>query len=103
MCTLFNVTGKTIAHEFAHYRWGVFEEYSPDFKVQYYNDSRNEAKPVTCSSSITGKWIVPGKNLTTCDPKTSSPPCIFMPDEPSEEGASIMGYHKLDKVIISTI
>ncbi|XP_064629618.1 calcium-activated chloride channel regulator 4A-like isoform X2 [Lineus longissimus] len=45
--------GKTLVHEWGHFRWGLFDEYS--IAKRYYIDEKREYQPTQCHISIPGK------------------------------------------------
>ncbi|XP_055717603.1 calcium-activated chloride channel regulator 1-like [Salvelinus fontinalis] len=82
--------GKVFVHEWAHLRWGVFDEYNEE-KPFYLSGSIIEA--TRCTINITGKYINKRdqKDCTT-DPATGlyTEDCVFYPDTQQKTSASIM-------------
>ncbi|XP_071200536.1 calcium-activated chloride channel regulator 1-like [Salvelinus alpinus] len=82
--------GKVFVHEWAHLRWGVFDEYNEE-KPFYLSGSIIEA--TRCTINITGKYIHKRdqKDCTT-DPVTGlyTEDCVFYPDTQQTTSASIM-------------
>ncbi|PIK53135.1 putative epithelial chloride channel protein-like [Apostichopus japonicus] len=60
---------KVLAHEWAHYRWGVFDEYPQPGEQHFYDSSSGQVEAVRCTKSITG-------TLATLDGEA----CIVPPD-----------------------
>nr|XP_042707445.1 calcium-activated chloride channel regulator 1-like [Chrysemys picta bellii] len=101
--TLYNIYGsraKVFVHEWAHLRWGVFDEYNNDapFYVSV-NSGKASVEATRCSADITGKYIVQsctGNNCMTreCDydqqTKLYEAGCKFVPEKTQNAPASIM-------------
>ncbi|XP_036612520.1 calcium-activated chloride channel regulator 1-like [Trichosurus vulpecula] len=97
--------GKILVHEWAHLRWGVFEEYNEEERF-YQSEGKN--LPVKCSEAITGinrVYACSGGScsLRTCriDSKTGklNEDCLFIPDKVQTEKASIMFMQSIDSVV----
>ncbi|CAB1323940.1 unnamed protein product [Coregonus sp. 'balchen'] len=90
--------GKVFVHEWAHLRWGVFDEYNEE-KPFYTSGSSIEA--TRCTINITGKSINKNdQNSCTTDPVTGlyTKDCVFYPDMHQTTSASIMYNQGLDAV-----
>ncbi|XP_050016161.1 calcium-activated chloride channel regulator 1 [Alexandromys fortis] len=97
---------RAFLHEWAHLRWGVFDEYNNEEKF-YLSKGKTEA--VRCSAAITGKnvvrWCQGGScvNKGTCriDKVTGlyGKDCVFLPDKQQVEKASIMYSQTIDSVV----
>ncbi|XP_051962568.1 calcium-activated chloride channel regulator 4A-like [Xyrauchen texanus] len=91
--------GRVFVHEWAHLRWGVFDEYSEEnpFYLSYghYDATR-------CSKDITGVFYdkTTGSNSCSIDPQTSLPTkdCQFVPNKEQNTNSSIMYIQSLDSV-----
>ncbi|XP_011353888.1 calcium-activated chloride channel regulator 1 [Pteropus vampyrus] len=97
--------GRAFVHEWAHLRWGVFDEYNNDQKF-YLSNGKNKA--VRCSAAITGKNAVNkcqgGSCVTTpCRPNRATglygKECEFIPDKEQMEKASIMFSQSINSVV----
>ncbi|XP_036112097.1 calcium-activated chloride channel regulator 1 [Molossus molossus] len=97
--------GRIFVHEWAHLRWGVFNEYNKDQKF-YLSNGRNEA--VRCSAAITGRNVVKKCQGGSCitrpcrvDKLTGlfAKECEFLPDDRQTEKASIMFSPGVDSVV----
>ncbi|XP_051717358.1 LOW QUALITY PROTEIN: calcium-activated chloride channel regulator 3A-1-like [Ctenopharyngodon idella] len=88
--------GKVLVHEWAHLRWGVYEEYS-ETKPFYSSNVRIEA--TRCSKNIEGQFYDESR-LCHLDPKTLLPTkgCKFYPNKYQNAGSSIMFLPSLDSV-----
>ncbi|XP_049731939.1 calcium-activated chloride channel regulator 1 [Elephas maximus indicus] len=97
--------GRAFVHEWAHLRWGVFNEYNNDQKF-YLSNGKNKA--VKCSGAITGKNLVNKCQGGSCITKACrsdrvtgqyEKECEFIPDEQQTEKASIMFAQSIDSVV----
>ncbi|XP_065410258.1 calcium-activated chloride channel regulator 1-like [Chrysemys picta bellii] len=109
---LYNIYGsraKVFVHEWAHLRWGVFDEYNNDapFYVSV-NSGKASVEATRCSADITGKYIVQsctGNNCMTreCDydqqTKLYEAGCKFVPEKTQNVPASIMYMQSLPSVV----
>uniref|UniRef100_A0A4W4HNJ6 Chloride channel accessory 1 n=1 Tax=Electrophorus electricus TaxID=8005 RepID=A0A4W4HNJ6_ELEEL len=91
--------GKVFVHEWAHLRWGVYDEYNN--KKPFYND--NGIQPTRCTSEVTGKWYELNNGFTqSChiSAETGLPTeeCEFFPDKLQNAKASIMYMQIIDSV-----
>ncbi|XP_042135984.1 calcium-activated chloride channel regulator 1 isoform X2 [Peromyscus maniculatus bairdii] len=97
---------KAFVHEWAHFQWGVFDEYNNEEKF-YTSKGRTEA--VRCSAAISGKNVVRWCQGGSCvdkgkckkDPLTGlyKKDCVFIPDKQQSEKASIMYDQTIDSVV----
>ncbi|XP_021545829.1 calcium-activated chloride channel regulator 1 [Neomonachus schauinslandi] len=96
---------RVFVHEWAHLRWGVYDEYSNNEKFYLFN-GRREA--VRCSTGITGKYGVQhcqGGSCTTrpCRIDTATglykEGCEFLPSRYQTEKASIMFSPSIGSVV----
>ncbi|KAM7162904.1 calcium-activated chloride channel regulator 1-like [Macrochelys suwanniensis] len=109
---LYNIYGsraKVFVHEWAHLRWGVFDEYNNDapFYVSV-NSGEASVEATRCSASVTGKYIVQsctGNSCTTRECKYDAQTklyeagCKFVPDKTQNAPASIMYMQSLPSVV----
>ncbi|XP_043115262.1 calcium-activated chloride channel regulator 3A-1-like [Puntigrus tetrazona] len=85
--------GKVLLHEWAHLRWGVYDEYGQE-KLFYYSNHHIEA--TRCNKSIEGQYyeVTAGRFLQPCriDQKTSLPTekCMFFPNINQTTDISLM-------------
>ncbi|KAK2881350.1 hypothetical protein QQF64_008339 [Cirrhinus molitorella] len=90
--------GRVLVHEWAHLRWGVYDEYSEE-KPFYYSNGNIEA--TRCSKNIKGQFHE-DNSATPChtDPQTSLPTkdCKFFPNKYQNTRSSIMFLPSLDSV-----
>ncbi|KAK1785902.1 hypothetical protein P4O66_017545 [Electrophorus voltai] len=91
--------GRVFVHEWAHLRWGVYDECNN--KKPFYND--NGIQPTRCTSEVTGKWYELNNGFTqSChiSAETGLPTeeCEFFPDKLQNAKASIMYMQIIDSV-----
>ncbi|KAM5256802.1 calcium-activated chloride channel regulator 2-like [Ctenodactylus gundi] len=92
--------GRAFAHEWAHLRWGVFDEYNKD--RPFYINGLNQVEATRCSSDITGifvceKGICPQENCIIS--KLYEDRCIFVYNSTQNATASIMFMQSLSSVV----
>uniref|UniRef100_A0A8C1MVG8 VWFA domain-containing protein n=1 Tax=Cyprinus carpio TaxID=7962 RepID=A0A8C1MVG8_CYPCA len=98
---LYGLRGRVFVHEWAHLRWGVYDEYNKE-KPFYHSNGRIEA--TRCSKNIEGQFyeVTAGGSLQPChiDPQTSLPTdkCKFFPDRNQNTNSSLMSLPSLDSV-----
>ncbi|RXN38053.1 epithelial chloride channel -like protein [Labeo rohita] len=96
---LYGLKGKVFVHEWAHLRWGVFDE-TNDKEPFYISNRRVEA--TRCSKDIKGQLheVTAGGSLQRCsmDPQTSLPTekCKFFPNKNQNTNSSLMFLSSLD-------
>nr|XP_021328580.1 epithelial chloride channel protein-like isoform X2 [Danio rerio] len=97
----YGLRGKVFVHEWAHLRWGVYDETNEN-KAFYYSNGRIEA--TRCSKNIEGQYfsVSDGGSLQTCqiDPITLLPDktCKFFPNKNQNTDISLMFLPSLDSV-----
>ncbi|GAB1288210.1 Chloride channel accessory 4B [Apodemus speciosus] len=98
-------SGKLFVHEWAHLRWGVFDEYNED--QPFYSASSKKIEATRCTTGITGVNRVQtcqGGSCITRRCRTNSTTklyekdCQFFPDKVQSEKASIMFMQSIDSV-----
>ncbi|XP_002731080.1 calcium-activated chloride channel regulator 4A-like [Saccoglossus kowalevskii] len=98
-------SGKVIVHEWAHLRWGVYDEYPEEEYDHFYYDENGNVQPTRCSEAVTGKSLNISDNYKECntDPSSGVMPstgCRFFPDlDNNEATASYMYANYLDSVV----
>ncbi|XP_007944388.1 calcium-activated chloride channel regulator 1 [Orycteropus afer afer] len=97
--------GRAFVHEWAHLRWGLFNEYNNDQKF-YLSNGKNKA--VMCSGAFTGKSVTKKCQGGSCITKACRPDrvtgqyekeCQFVLDKVQTEKASIMFAQSVDSVV----
>ncbi|XP_042627614.1 calcium-activated chloride channel regulator 3A-1-like [Cyprinus carpio] len=100
---LYGLRGRVFVHEWAHLRWGVYDEYNKE-KPFYHSNGRIEA--TRCSKNIEGQFyeVTAGGSLQPChiDPQTSLPTdkCKFFPDRNQNTNSSLMSLPSLDSCLV---
>ncbi|XP_052433056.1 calcium-activated chloride channel regulator 1 [Carassius gibelio] len=98
---LYGPKGRVFVHEWAHLRWGVYDEFNGQ-KPFYHSNGRIEA--TRCSKNIGGQFyeVTAGGSLQQChiDPASSLPTkgCMFFPNRNQITNSSIMFLPGLDPV-----
>nr|XP_034979595.1 calcium-activated chloride channel regulator 1-like [Zootoca vivipara] len=94
--------GRVFVHEWAHLRWGVFDEYNND--APFYTTGIKQAEATRCSAGVTGQYIFPISPGKTRKCKVESRTqlyeagCQFIPDKTQTAQASIMYMQSLSSV-----
>ncbi|XP_015674488.1 calcium-activated chloride channel regulator 1, partial [Protobothrops mucrosquamatus] len=95
--------GRVFVHEWAHLRWGVFDEYNYDAPF-YVTNKKVEA--TRCSASVTGVYIFPTGpgNYRACNfqerTQMYEPGCQFVPHKSQSTPVSIMYMQSLPSVTL---
>ncbi|XP_061042355.1 calcium-activated chloride channel regulator 4-like [Eubalaena glacialis] len=101
----FGPSGRLFVHEWAHLRWGVFDEYNDD--EPFYSAKSKKIEATRCSRGITGinrVYKCQGNSCVTSrckiDSKTKlyQKDCQFFPDKYQTEKTSIMFMQGIDSV-----
>uniref|UniRef100_H0XAM7 Chloride channel accessory 4 n=1 Tax=Otolemur garnettii TaxID=30611 RepID=H0XAM7_OTOGA len=98
-------SGRLFVHEWAHLRWGVFDEYNED--QPFYSSESKKIEATRCSTGISGKNRVYSCQGGSCytrqcridsTTKLYEKDCQFFPDKVQTEKASIMFMQSIDSV-----
>ncbi|XP_028643958.1 calcium-activated chloride channel regulator 3A-1-like [Grammomys surdaster] len=98
--------GRVFVHEWAHLRWGVFDEYNMD--RPFYVSGKKTMEATRCSTDIIGTKVVHECQKNSCvtracrrDRRTGlyEPKCIFIPDKFQTSRTSIMFMQNLNSVV----
>uniref|UniRef100_A0A8C6AZ38 Calcium-activated chloride channel regulator 1 n=1 Tax=Monodon monoceros TaxID=40151 RepID=A0A8C6AZ38_MONMO len=101
----FGPSSRLFVHEWAHHRWGVFDEYNDD--EPFYSANTKKIEATRCSTGITGinrVYKCQGNSCVTKRCKTDSKTnlyekdCQFFPDTYQTEKTSIMFMQGIDSV-----
>ncbi|XP_006190220.1 calcium-activated chloride channel regulator 2 [Camelus ferus] len=92
--------GRVFVHEWAHLRWGVFDEYNSE--KPFYINGQNQVKVTRCSSDITGIFVCekgpcPQENCIIS--KLFKEGCMFIYNSTQNATASIMFMQSLSSVV----
>uniref|UniRef100_A0A8D0DVG9 Calcium-activated chloride channel N-terminal domain-containing protein n=1 Tax=Salvator merianae TaxID=96440 RepID=A0A8D0DVG9_SALMN len=99
--------GRIFVREWAHLRWGVFDEYN--MNVSFYATGPQKAESTRCSADISGQYIFPLSTGETRPCKFErrtglyEPGCQFIPDKVQTASASIMYMQSLPSVSINQV
>ncbi|XP_021052509.1 calcium-activated chloride channel regulator 2 isoform X2 [Mus pahari] len=96
----YGARGRVFVHEWAHLRWGVFDEYNND--KPFYVNGRNEIQVTRCSSDITGvfvceKGLCPHEDCIIS--KLFREGCTFLYNSTQNATGSIMFMQSLPSVV----
>ncbi|XP_046578627.1 calcium-activated chloride channel regulator 1-like [Haliotis rubra] len=87
--------GRAFVHEFAHLRYGVFDEYGypPDYPTWYLDG--DVIRPTGCTTEIDGSFM---QSYKPCDPRHNTKGCVFMATSNGNSNASVMYMPYLDSI-----
>ncbi|KAG1652459.1 Calcium-activated chloride channel regulator 4 [Nymphon striatum] len=86
--------GRQLVHEWAHFRYGVFDEYGGvknKMYAQFYIDG-DDYRPVTCGENVPGYFEKKDGSNCTLDEDFKNGDCIFIPDESTAKITSSIMY-----------
>ncbi|XP_069823726.1 calcium-activated chloride channel regulator 3A-1-like [Dendropsophus ebraccatus] len=95
--------GKVFLHEWAHLRWGVFDEYN--YAEPFFVSVDNKIKATRCSSEMGGMYICKKRSCSDgeciIDPQTGNleEGCMFLVNNTQEVSSSIMYMQSLPSVV----
>ncbi|XP_021513696.1 calcium-activated chloride channel regulator 2 isoform X1 [Meriones unguiculatus] len=92
--------GRVFVHEWAHLRWGVFDEYNND--KPFYINGRHEIQATRCSSDITGVFVCENGFCSPEDCIVSNflrEGCTFLYNSQQNATGSIMFMQSLPSVV----
>ncbi|XP_075038540.1 calcium-activated chloride channel regulator 1-like isoform X2 [Mixophyes fleayi] len=95
--------GRVFVHEWAHFRWGVFDEYS--YGVPFFVSTDNKIKATRCSSELAGMYICKKRSCSDgeciIDPQTGNleEGCMFLANSTQKVKTSIMYMQALSSVV----
>ncbi|XP_075688314.1 calcium-activated chloride channel regulator 2-like [Rhinoderma darwinii] len=95
--------GKVFLHEWAHFQWGVFDEYN--YEEPFFVSVDNKIKATRCSSDMVGMYICKKRFCSDgeciIDPQTGSleEGCMFLVDSTQKVKSSIMYMQSLSSVV----
>ncbi|XP_004639373.1 calcium-activated chloride channel regulator 4 [Octodon degus] len=99
-------SGRLLVHEWAHLRWGVFDEYNED--EPFYSAKSKKIEATRCSAGISGTNSIHTCQGGSCvtrrcriDPTTKlyEKGCQFFPNKDQKEKTSIMFMQSIDSVV----
>ncbi|XP_069824087.1 calcium-activated chloride channel regulator 3A-1-like [Dendropsophus ebraccatus] len=97
LSSVYGPPGRTFVHEWAHLRWGVFDEYNTE--IPYYISGELKVEATRCSVSLKGSDVIEECQEDSCsfrdcniDPYTGlyEQGCLFLPEKVQNVQESIM-------------
>ncbi|KFR03734.1 Epithelial chloride channel protein, partial [Opisthocomus hoazin] len=99
--------GRVFVHEWAHFRWGVFDEYNSD--VPFYlsrNSEETTVEATSCPAGVTGVPVFQDCSGDKCelrpckhDGQLYEKGCVFIPDIPQSISCSVMHLSHIPSVV----
>ncbi|XP_007424185.1 calcium-activated chloride channel regulator 1-like isoform X1 [Python bivittatus] len=102
LLSIYGPRGRVLVHEWAHLRWGVFDEYNYD--APFYDAGQGKFEATRCSADVTGKYIFPTgqgeyrKCKYVKGTKLYESGCLFVPEKIQSTPVSIMYSQSLPSV-----
>ncbi|KAM9324776.1 calcium-activated chloride channel regulator 1-like [Gastrophryne carolinensis] len=104
LIAIYGPRGRVFVHEWAHYRWGVYDEYNTE--VPYYISNKPAIESTRCPAELTGVYRKENCNGNgdecACNPDPDTglygKSCVFLPDKNQASPASIMYLQALNEV-----
>uniref|UniRef100_G1KPH6 VWFA domain-containing protein n=1 Tax=Anolis carolinensis TaxID=28377 RepID=G1KPH6_ANOCA len=99
---IYGPRGRVLVHEWAHLRWGVFDEYSND--APFYSTGANKSEATRCAAGITGQYRFQTGTAETRNCRIQrqtelyEPGCLFIPHIKQTSPVSIMFMQSLPSV-----
>ncbi|KAM8999852.1 calcium-activated chloride channel regulator 2 isoform 2-T2 [Sarcophilus harrisii] len=100
LTAIYGSRGRVFVHEWAHLRWGVFDEYNNE--KPFYMAGHNQVKVTRCSSDLTGIFVC---EKNTCTQENCiihnlfKEGCMFIHNNTQNATASIMYMQSLSSVV----
>ncbi|XP_053325157.1 calcium-activated chloride channel regulator 1-like [Spea bombifrons] len=103
LISVYGPRGKVFVHEWAHLRWGVYDEYS--YNAPFFVSVENKIRATRCSSELSGMYVC---KETSCsdgdcliDPQTGNlaEGCMFLVNSTQKSKASIMYMQAISSVV----
>ncbi|KAK7074119.1 hypothetical protein SK128_005401 [Halocaridina rubra] len=103
---IYGPPGKLLVHEWAHLRWGVFDEYGEPGTPfpPFYIGEDLEVRSSSCPNTLRG-WLMSeaGEQCQADDRGLPDAQCHFYPASKENSNASLMGLYFLDSVTDDTL
>ncbi|NXT77474.1 CLCA1 regulator, partial [Zapornia atra] len=103
--TVYGDKGRAFVHEWAHFRWGVFDEYSVN-EPFYMSRKYGMIKATSCPDSVTGQAVFEGCSGDKCEKRNCSrhgqlyeKGCKFIPDRQQNVPSSVMYAQDMSSVV----
>ncbi|KAM9543913.1 calcium-activated chloride channel regulator 4 isoform 2-T2 [Guaruba guarouba] len=95
LTNVYGEKGRVFVHEWTHFRWGVFDEYSRD--VPFYVSEKATIEATSCPAGVTGIPVFQDCRGDICKPRSCrydgqlyEKGCVFIPDIHQNISCSIM-------------
>ncbi|KFV89919.1 Epithelial chloride channel protein, partial [Eurypyga helias] len=107
LINVYGEKGRVFVHEWAHYRWGVFDEYSNDMPFHVSRNSEGASIEATsCPAGVAGIPVFPDCLRDTCETRSCrydgqlyEKGCIFIPDIRQNISCSVMHMQYMPSVV----
>ncbi|KAM6199619.1 calcium-activated chloride channel regulator 1-like [Sarcoramphus papa] len=107
LTNVYGEKGRVFVHEWAHFRWGVFDEYSSDMPFYVSRNSEGASVEATsCPAGVTGIPVFQDCSRDTCEPRSCrydgqlyEKGCVFIPDILQNISCSIMYLQYIPSVV----
>ncbi|XP_068095977.1 calcium-activated chloride channel regulator 3A-1-like [Hyperolius riggenbachi] len=100
---IYGPRGRVFVHEWAHFRWGVFDEYS--YEKPFYVSDDGKIKTTRCSSELAGMYVCKESSCSDgeclIDQQTGNlkEGCMFLANSTQDVKTSVMYMQALDSVV----
>ncbi|KAM6415078.1 calcium-activated chloride channel regulator 1-like [Rhynochetos jubatus] len=107
LINVYGEKGRVFVHEWAHFRWGVFDEYSSDTPFYVSRNSEGASIEATsCPAGVIGVPVFPDCLRDTCEARSCrydgqlyEKGCIFVPDIRQNLSCSVMHLQYMSSVV----
>ncbi|NXS39147.1 CLCA1 regulator, partial [Balaeniceps rex] len=107
LAKVYEEKGRVFVHEWAHYRWGVFDEHSRDTPFYVSRNSKGTSIEATsCPAGMAGIPVFPDCSEDQCKPRSCrydgqlyEKGCIFIPDIRQNISCSVMHSQYIPSVV----
>ncbi|NWX42561.1 CLCA1 regulator, partial [Steatornis caripensis] len=107
LTNVYGEKGRVFVHEWAHFRWGVFDEYNSNVPFYVSRNSEDASVKVTsCAAGVTGTAVFQDCSGDKCEPRTCrydgqlyEKGCIFIPDIRQNLSYSVMYLQYIPSVV----
>ncbi|MEE6494590.1 hypothetical protein FKM82_001801 [Ascaphus truei] len=104
LLSVYGSRGRVFVHEWAHLRWGVFDEYN--YEIPFFVSIKNKIKATRCSAELSGMYVCKRRSCSdgdcVIDPQTGNlqEGCMFLVNNTTQKAkASIMYMQGLSSVV----
>nr|XP_033771692.1 calcium-activated chloride channel regulator 2-like [Geotrypetes seraphini]XP_033771693.1 calcium-activated chloride channel regulator 2-like [Geotrypetes seraphini] len=103
LISVYGSRGRVFVHEWAHFRWGLFDEYN--YESPFYITKENKIETTRCSANLTGMYVCEKNSCPDGDCILGSQTghfeegCTFLADKLQNATSSIMYMQALSSVV----